>query len=152
VRLKDLGAPSDDSAGYSEFIAAAEELAQTEDNVKLPAGREEPEALSEAETEASSALDSFQSSASAFGFEDCAEAPAAPVSGGSVGEAGGEEEVAPEEGLEEEAAPEEEVEEAAPEEGGVEEEGAGGGAGVGGGTEGGGGGSSGGESGGVGPG
>jgi hypothetical protein len=147
-RLKDLGAPSDDSAGYAEFIAAAEELAQAEDNVKLASEREEPEALSEAETEASSALDSFQSAATAFGFEDCAEAPAAPVPGGSVGEAGEGEAV--EEELEE-AAPEEEIE-AAPEEAPVEEEGAGGGAGVGGGTEGGGGSAGGGESGGVGPG
>jgi hypothetical protein len=147
-RLKDLGAPSDDSAGYAEFIAAAESLAQAEDNVKLASEREEGEALAEAEAEASSALDSFQSAASAFGLEDCAEAPAAPVPGGSVGEPGEEEVV--EEELEE-VAPEEELE-AAPEEGPVEEEGAGGGAGVGGGTEGGSGGTGGGESGGVGPG
>jgi len=144
-RLKDLGAPSDDSAGYAEIIAAAESLAQAEDNVKLASEREEGEAPAEAE--ASSALDSFQSAASAFGFEDCAEAPAAPVPGGSVGEPG--EEVVEEEL--EEVAPEEEPE-AAPEEVPVEEEGAGGGAGVGGGTEGGGGGSGSGESGGVGPG
>jgi hypothetical protein len=146
-RLKDLGAPSDDSAGYAEFIAAAESLAQAEDNVKLASEREEGEALAEAEGEASSALDSFQSAASSFGFEDCAEAPAAPVPSGSVGEAG-EEEGAVEEEIE--AAPEEEIE-AAPEEAPVEEEGAGGGAGVGGGTEGGSAGS-GGSSGGVGPG
>src|ERR1044072_350275 len=148
-RLKDPAPPSDDSAGYAEVLAAAEELAQAEDNVKLASEREEPEAVSEAEAEASSALDSFQSAASAFGFEDCAEAPAAPVPGGSVGEAGGEEEAAPEEELEE-VAPEEELEEAAPEEGGGVEEG--GGAGVGGGTEGGGGSVGGGESGVVGPG
>jgi len=149
-RLDDLGAPSDDSAGYAEFIAAAESLAQAEDNVKLASEREEGEALAEAETEASAALDSFQSAATSFGFEDCAEAPAAPVPGGSVGEAG-EEEAGGVEGEIEEAAPEEEVE-AAPEEAPVEEESAGGGAGVGGGTEGGGGGTGGGSSGGVGPG
>lgn len=147
-RLKDLGAPSDDSAGYAEFISAAESLAQAEDNVKLASEREEGEALAEAETEASSALDSFQSAASTFGLEDCAEAPAAPVPGGSVGEPGEGEVV--EEELEE-VAPEEELE-AAPEEAPVEEESAGGGAGVGGGTEGGGGSAGGGESGGVGPG
>jgi hypothetical protein len=147
-RLKDLGAPSDDSVGYAEFISAAESLAQAEDNVKLASEREEGEALAEAETEASSALDSFQSAASAFGFEDCAEAPAAPVPGGSVGEAGEEEAGGVEEEIEE-VTPEEEVE-VAPEEGPVEEEGAGGG--VGGGTEGGGGGTGGGSSGGVGPG
>ena len=148
-RLKDLGAPSDDSTGYAEFIAAAESLAQAEDNVKLASEREEGEALAEAETEASSALDSFQSAASTFGFEDCAEAPAAPVPSGSVGEPG--EEVGGVEEQVEEGGPVEEVE-PAPEEAPVEEESAGGGAGVGGGTEGGGGGTAGGESGGVGPG
>jgi hypothetical protein len=153
-RLKGLGAPSDDSAGYVEFIASAEALAQAEDNVKLVSEREEGEALSEAEAEASTALTSFQSAAGTFGLEDCAEAPAAPVPSGAAGEAAGEESA---EGVEEEveeAAPEEEAE-VAPETGGgaVEEESAGGGAGVGGGTEGGsaesGGGSSGG---GIGPG
>jgi hypothetical protein len=152
-RLNGLGAPSDDSAGYAEFIASAEALAQAEDNLKLASEREEGgEALGEAEAEASSALDSFQTAATTFGFEDCAEAPAAPVPSGAVGEAAGEEAA---EGVEEEVeevAPEEA--EIAPETGGgaVEEESAGGGAGVGGGTEGGGSGSSGGSSGGVGPG
>jgi hypothetical protein len=149
-RLKGLGAPGDDSTGYPEFISSAEALAQAEDNVKLASEREEGEALSEAEAEASSALASFQSAATSFGFEDCAEAPAAPTpssagsgeepSGGAVPEAV--------EGEAEEAAPEEA--EVAPETGAVEEESAGGGAGVGGGTEGGG--SSGGSSGGIGPG
>jgi hypothetical protein len=152
-RLKGLGAPSDESAGYAEFIAAAEALAQAEDNVKLASEREEGEALSEAEAEASTALASFQSAASTFGLEDCAAAPAAPVSSGAGGEVPGEEAA---EGVEEEVeeiVPEEEAE-VAPEEGGagVEEESAGGGAGVGGGTEGGGGGGGVGESGGVGPG
>ena len=151
-RLQGLGAPSDDSAGYAEFISAAEALAQAEDDVKLASEREEAEALSEAEAEASSALAAFESTAASFGFEQCAEAPAAPVPSAAAGEAG-EEAV---EGVEEEggveAAPEEEAE-AAPEEGApVEEEGAGGGAGVGGGTEGGGSAGSGGSSGGVGPG
>ena len=86
-RLKDLGAPSDESAGYPEFISSAEALAQAEDNVKLASEREEEgEALSEAETEASSALASFQSASSSFGFEDCAEAPAAPTPSSSAGE------------------------------------------------------------------
>lgn len=138
-RLKGLGAPSDDSAGYAEFIASAEALAQAEDNVKLASEREEGEALNEAEAEASTALTSFQSAASTFGLEDCAEAPAAPVPSSAGGEVPGEEVF---EGVEEEveeAAPEEETE-VAPETGGgaVEEESAGGGAGVGGGTEGGG--------------
>lgn len=149
-RLKGLGAPGDEAAGYPEFIASAEALAQAEDNVKLASEREEGEALSEAETEASSALASFQSSSSSFGFEDCAEAPAAPVPSASVGTGAEEAETGGEEV--EEVAPEEEVEVAPEEAPPVEEEGAGGGAGVGGGTEGGGGGSGGGSSGGIGPG
>jgi uncharacterized membrane protein YgcG len=151
-RLKDLGAPSDDSAGYAEFIAAAEALAQAEDDVRLASEREETEGLSEAEAEASTALDAFQSAAASFGFEDCAEAPAPPATSTPAGEAGEEAAGGVEEEIEE-VAPEEEAE-IAPEEGGapVEEESAGGGAGVGGGTEGGGAGSGGGSSGGVGPG
>jgi hypothetical protein len=152
-RLKGLGAPSDDSAGYPEFISSAEALAQAEDNVKLASEREEGEALPEAEAEASSALTSFQSAATSFGFEQCAEAPA-PASPGGLGS--GEESAGEEtpEGVEEEAeeAAPEEVE-PAPEAGGAaEEESAGGGAGVGGGTEGGGSGAGGGSSGGIGPG
>jgi hypothetical protein len=152
-RLKGLGAPRDESTGYPEFIAAAESLAQAEDNVKLASEREEGTALSAAEAEASSALSEFQSASRSFGFEQCAEAPAAPTPSGG-GEAGGGEESSggvEEEAPAEEAAPEEEAE-AAPETGGagsVEEESAGGGAGVGGGTEGG---SGGGSSGGIGPG
>jgi hypothetical protein len=152
-RLKGLGAPSDDGAGYAEFIAAAEALAQAEENVELASEREDAESLSGAEAEASSALTSFQSAATTFGLEECAEAPAPPVASGGGGEVPAEEATGGLEGEElEEAAPEEEVEvtpeEAAP----VEEESAGGGAGVGGGTEGGSAGSGGGSSGGVGPG
>src|SRR4029077_10738587 len=50
-RLQGLGAPSDDSTGYPEFISSAEALAQAEDNVKLASEREEGEALSGAEAE-----------------------------------------------------------------------------------------------------
>jgi hypothetical protein len=150
-RLKGLGKPSEASAEYDEFISTAEELAQAESNVKLASEREEEgEALAEAEAEASTAVSSFQSAASAYGFEKCAEAPAAPVAGAGSEEAPGEEAGGGIEEAEVEAAPEEEVE-AAPEEAGgagaVEE----GGAGAGGGTEGGGG-TAGGESGGIGPG
>jgi hypothetical protein len=151
-RLKGLGAPSDEATGYREFIDSAEALAQAEANVKLAAEREEPEALATAESEASTALGSFQSAASSFGFEQCAEAPAAPTPKPGGGSAGGEEPATGgvEEGPAEEAAPEEAPpaeEEAAPP---AEEESAGGGAGVGGGAEGGG--ESGGGSGGIGPG
>lgn len=150
-RLTGLGAPSDDSAGYPEFIAAAEGLAQAESNLGLAAERSEEGALSGAEAEASTALASFQSAANAFGFEQCGEAPSVPTPSAPAEEAPGEESS---EGVEEEVAPEVE-EEAAPATGGgaVEEEGAGGGAGVGGGTGGGTEGSGGGgSSGGIGPG
>ncbi len=149
-RLKGLGAPSNGSTGYPEFISAVEQLAQAESNVSLAAGRGEEEALATAEAEASAALSSFQSAASGYGFEQCGEAPAAPTPSGSAAEPS--EEEAPE-GVEEEAAPE--AVEPAPEAGGagaVEEESAGGGAGVGGGTGGSTEGSGGGSSGGIGPG
>jgi hypothetical protein len=151
-RLKELGAPKEENAGYPEFIAAAEALGQAEGNVKLASEREETAALESASAEVSTALTRFQSAASAFGFERCAEAPAAPSPSGSGGGSGGEESsggVGAEEV--EETAPEEAE---APEAGGaapVEEESPGGGAGVGGGT-GGGGGETGGSSGGIGPG
>lgn len=153
-RLKELGAPREESAGYAEFIAAAEELSQAESNVKLAYEREETEELTAASSEVSTALTKFEAAAHQFGFEKCAEAPTAPSPGGagSGGESGGEETSG---GLEaeevEEAAPEEEVEVAPEEAPPAEEGGAGGGAGVGGGTEGGGG-TGGGSSGGIGPG
>lgn len=152
-RLKDLGVPSDESAGYAEFVSSAEALAQAEENVKLASEREEEgEELSEAEAEASSALSAFQSEAELFGFEDCAETPQAPTPSSVGGEAAGEEGSVGGEEEVEEVAPEEV--EPAPEAGGAGavEEGAGGGAGVGGGTEGGGGSGAGEASGGIGPG
>lgn len=150
-RLEGLGAPSDDSAGYAEFIAAADALAQAEENVELAAEREDAEGLASAETEASSALTSFQSAATSFGLEECAEAPAAPTPGTATGGLAGEESSGVEEEAEE-IVPEEEAEVAPEEAPPVEEESAGGGAGVGGGTEGGSAGSGGGSSGGIGPG
>ena len=150
-RLKGLGAPSDDSAGYAEFIASAETLAQAEENIGLASEREDAESLTSAEAEASSALTSFQSAATAFGLEECAEAPAAPTPGGTAGGLAGEESAGVEEESEE-IAPEEEAEVAPEEAPPVEEESAGGGAGVGGGTEGGSAGGGGGSSGGIGPG
>lgn len=150
-RLKGLGAPSDDSAGYAEFIAAAEALDQAEENVELASEREDAEGLESAETEASTALTSFQSAAATFGLQECAEAPAAPTPGSTPGGLAGEESAGVEEEAEE-IVPEEETEVAPEEAPPAEEESAGGGAGVGGGTEGGGSGSGGGSSGGIGPG
>jgi hypothetical protein len=156
--LQELGAPEGAESSYSEFMEAGEELAKVEGEVKLAAEREDSEALGEASSEATPALEEFETKAETYGFEECSEGPHAVLGGpgaGSNSEAGGEEA----EGVEEEAGgvePEAEyvepeyeeappVEEAAPETGG-----AGGGAEVapeGGGETGGGS-----ESGGVGPG
>ncbi len=134
-RLKGLGTP-EEPEGYDQFIAAADELAQAQSDAALAAARGESASLESAQTEASSALSSFQSAAQAYGFEDCGEAPAPPVTSAGTpapSEAGAE---APEgvEEVEEEAAPEVEGE-AAPE---TETGGAGSteaGGGTGGGTE-----------------
>lgn len=154
-RLQDLGAPSDDAAGYSEFATAAEGLGQAERDVELAADRGDEEGLAAAEAEASTALSSFQEAASDYGFQRCGEEPSAVSAPGTGGAApSSEEEATPEEveETEEEEAPEE-VEEVAPETGGAgsgEEGGAGGGAEAGGGETGGG--EAGGDSGGIGPG
>jgi outer membrane murein-binding lipoprotein Lpp len=124
--LKGIGAP-EESAGYAEFIAAAEELSKIEGEAKLADEREDSAALGEAETKAITALASFESAAESYGFEECGQEPSAPTSTSTSTESSSEaEEAAPEEEAVEpevEAAPEEE---AAPE---------GGGAGTGGGGE-----------------
>ncbi len=154
-RLKVLGTP-EEPEGYEQFMAAADELSQAQSNAALAAARGESEALETAETEASTALSSFQTAAEEYGFENCSEAPSAPApSSGTAAPAG---EPEPESGGVEEAAPEEAApEEAAPEEVAPETET--GGAGGAGSTEAGGGGTGGGEeagggssSGGIGPG
>ncbi|HEX8753998.1 MAG TPA: hypothetical protein VF731_11335 [Solirubrobacterales bacterium] len=153
--IKRLGTPQE-TAGYSEFIAAAEELAKIEGEAKLAAEREDTEALGEAATKAAPALEGFQTAAATYGFEKCSEEPHAPTATGPgsgvtpPSEEGSEEEggveATPE--VEEELVPEEEVapEEVAPETGGA---GSGGGEAA---PEEGGGGTSGGSSGGIGPG
>jgi len=149
-RLKELGPPREEGAGYAAFIASAEELAQAESNVKLAYEREETEELAAASGEVSTALTKFEAVAREFGFERCSEAPTAPSAGGGGEESGGEGSAGGVEAEEvEEAAPEEV--EAAPEEAPAEEGGAGGGAAAGG-TGGGGAGVGGGSSGGIGPG
>ena len=109
--LKGLGTPTEDSAGYSEFIAAADELSKIEGEVKLASEREDTTALGEAATNAAPALENFETTAAVFGFEKCSEGPRAPTAAPS-GTGSGEE--AEEGGVE--VAPEGEVEEAAPEE------------------------------------
>jgi hypothetical protein len=149
--LKNLGAPEDPS-GYSEFIAAAEELSTAEGEAKLAEERGDSAALSAAETKSTSALASFQSAAESYGFKECSEAPSAPpsTSAATTPSAGEPESAESAETPEVEAAPEVEP---APETGGAGSVEAGGGSAgggtAGGSTEGSGGGSS---SGGIGPG
>lgn len=152
-RLKELGTPEGDNGEYAKFWESAEELAKVEGEVKLAAEREDTAALGEAASEATPALEEFESQAAVYGFEDCSEGPSAPTAAGAGGETGAGEEF---EGSEEEggveAEPEvvePEVEEPAPEEEVAPETG-----GAGGGTEPApeGGGETGGSSGGVGPG
>lgn len=150
--IKRLGTPTE-SAGYPEFIEAAEELAKIEGEAKLAAEREDAVAIGEAATRAAPALEEFESVAGEYGFEECGEGPHAPTGTGAGSgvtppeEEEGGVEAAPEEVAPEEVAPEEVApEEVAPEEGG----GVGGGGGEVAPEEGGG--SSGGSSGGIGPG
>lgn len=120
--IKRLGAPAE-TDGYTEFIAAAEELSKVEGEAKLAAEREDTVALDEATTKAAPALEEFESQAGTYGFADCSEGPKAPTASGTGAapteepETGGAE-VAPEEV---EEAPVEEVapEEVAPETGGA---------------------------------
>jgi hypothetical protein len=149
--LKNLGAPQE-SDGYAEFSAAADELGKVEDEVKLASAREDTTALETAESSSPSALSAFQAAAGEYGFEDCSEGPSAPSTTAPESGEGGP--VAPEESVTPETAEPEAEPEVAPEEVAPETGGAGGaveGGGTGGGAEGGGG-TAGGGSGGIGPG
>jgi len=128
-RLQDLGTPEGDSGEYAKFGEAAEELGKVEGELKLAAEREDVAAVEEKGGEAAAALESFQSQAAIYGFEDCSDEPGAVTPAGSGTTPGGEEfegeeseggvEVEPEY---EEPAPEEEIvpeEEVAPETGGA---------------------------------
>lgn len=68
-RLQDLGTPSDGEAP-SDVIAAAQALAES------------------SSTDGEAALTTFQSSAEAYGFTECGEAPAAPSSSSSSSSGG----------------------------------------------------------------
>ncbi|HEY2478250.1 MAG TPA: hypothetical protein VGI17_05925 [Solirubrobacterales bacterium] len=119
--LQRLGQPSE-TAGFSEFMGAAEELAMVEGEVKSAADQENVALLEEASQKAVPAVEEFQTQAATYGFEDCSEGPHAPV---APPESSGTEEVAPEESGGVEVAPEEEFvpeEEAPPEEEFVPEE------------------------------
>jgi hypothetical protein len=149
--LQNLGTP-EETDGYAEFSTAADELATAENEVKLASERGDTAGLEAAESNASTALTSFQNTASEYGFEDCSEGPSAPATtapGGEAGEAeAGEEAEAVEPEVVEPEAEAEPAPEVAPETGGA------GGTAEGGGTAGApeGGGSTGGSSGGIGPG
>lgn len=132
--LKRLGTPTE-TDGYPELSSAADALSQAEGEVKLAAERGDSSGLATAESNASSALASFQAEAQSYGFEDCGEGPSAPVSGGAGTEVPIEEEELVPEGLEEEAEVAPEEVEPAPETGGAGS--TGGGAEAGGGSEGG---------------
>ncbi len=119
--IKNLGTP-EDSADYSEFIAAAEALSKAEGEAKLAAERGDSAALGAAAEKAAPALEEFEATAGSYGFEQCGEGPSAPASTAPSGEA-------EEGGIEAtpEAGEEAEVEEVAPEEVAPETGGAGGG-------------------------
>jgi hypothetical protein len=124
-RLQELGTPEGDSGDYAKFMEAAEELGKVEGELKLAAEREDVAGVEEKGGEAAAALESFQSQAAIYGFEDCSDEPGLPTPAGGGATPGGEEfegeeaeggvevepeyeEPAPEEGIvpEEEVAPE----------------------------------------------
>ncbi|MDX6635179.1 MAG: hypothetical protein QOF06_1382 [Solirubrobacterales bacterium] len=126
-RLQDLGAPEGEEADYAKFMEAGEELAKVEGEAKLAAEREDVAAMEEKGQEAAAALESFQSEAAIYGFEDCSDEPGlvTPAGGGEATPGGEEFEGGEEGGVEPEyvePAPEEEIvpeEEVAPETGGA---------------------------------
>jgi hypothetical protein len=119
-RLQELGTPEGDSGDYAKFSEAAEELGKVEGELKLAAEREDVAGVEEKGGEAAAALESFQSQAAIYGFEDCSDEPGAVTPAGSGSTPGGEEF----EGEESEGGiePEPEYEEPAPEEEFVPEE------------------------------
>jgi hypothetical protein len=91
-RLQDLGAPEGEEADYAKFMEAGEELAKVEGEAKLAAEREDVAAMEEKGQEAAAALESFQSQAAIYGFEDCSDEPGLPTpAGGGGATPGGEE-------------------------------------------------------------
>ncbi len=117
-RLQDLGAPEGEEADYAKFMEAGEELAKVEGEAKLAAEREDVAAMEEKGQEAAAALESFQSQAAIYGFEDCSDEPGlpTPADGGEAAPSGEELEGEVEEGGVEPEYVEPEYEEPAPEE------------------------------------
>src|SRR3954452_8566038 len=89
-RLQELGTPEGDSGDYAKFMEAAEELGKVEGELKLAAEREDLAGVEEKGGEAAAALESFQSQAAIYGFEDCSAEPGPPTPAGT-GTPGGEE-------------------------------------------------------------
>src|ERR1700761_6759168 len=104
--LQQLGQPSE-TAGYSEFMGAAEELAKSEGEVKSASEKSNLPLLEEASQLATPAVEEFQSQAGVYGFEECSAGPHAPVAAESGGVES--EETLGEEAGGVEAAPEEEI-------------------------------------------
>jgi len=117
-RLQDLGAPEGEEADYAKFMEAGEELAKVEGEAKLAAEREDVAAMEEKGQEAAAALESFQSQAAIYGFEDCSDEPGlpTPTDSGEAAPSGEELEGEVEEGGVEPEYVEPEYEEPAPEE------------------------------------
>jgi len=72
--LQGLGTP-DDETGYDAVTSAADNLAQAEGDAKLADERDDSAALSTAQTEATSAVISFQEATAAYGFQSCSLGP-----------------------------------------------------------------------------
>jgi hypothetical protein len=90
-RLQELGTPEGDNADYVKFMEAAEELAKVEGELKLAAEREDVAGVEEKGGEAAAALESFQSQAAIYGFEDCSDEPGIATPAGGSTTPGGEE-------------------------------------------------------------
>jgi hypothetical protein len=76
-RLEGLGRPTDDQ-GLDDVLDAGEALVKAKRDAELAARRGDDAGLSEAESEASSALESFRQAAGAYGFSECGQSPEAP--------------------------------------------------------------------------
>ena len=76
-RIQGLGSPSDD-AGLAEFFTAGNQLVSAEKDAQASAEQNDAAGLASAESDADTALSSFQSAATSYGFKDCGQGPSAP--------------------------------------------------------------------------
>jgi hypothetical protein len=82
-RIKSLGKAAEDSA-LSDFFSAGDDLVQAQKDAQLAAERGDDTGLAAAESDASTALSSFQSAAESYGFAECGQGPSAPTGTGGV--------------------------------------------------------------------